>query len=261
VSSGDPCLPRQCVEVTDSCEDCFVNGDCDDFNECTDDICTAAVCANPANTAPCDDGLFCNGADTCSGGSCSAHAGFLCPDDGLFCNGTEGCDEGSNSCIHSGNPCSGRVCNETTDLCDTPPVPTTTPATRTTTTPGQKTTSSTTTTSLRTTTSSVPATSSILPSTTTIPAPLPTTSTTTTTVAPCLSELLYGEYSEEVEILRYMRDNVLNQTPPGREIIRVYYQWNSIIVKAIENDTEFEEEVKEIIDEVLMLIREEVNQE
>jgi hypothetical protein len=126
------------------------------------------------------------------------------------------------------------LCDEATDLCDAPP-------------------SSTTTTALRTTTSST------LSSTTTIISPPPTTSTTTTTGVPCLSELLYGESSEEAEILRYIRDNVLNQTLLGREIIRSYYQWNSIIVKTIENDKEFKEEVKEIIDEVLLLMREEVN--
>ena len=35
------------------------------------------------------------------------------------------------------------------------------------------------------------------------------------------SFLLYGEYSEETELLRYFRDNVLCTTPEGQEIIRL----------------------------------------
>jgi len=88
--------------------------------------------------------------------------------------------------------------------------------------------------------------------------------TTTTTAEPnttttkngglCTSELIYGEDSEEVEILRYIRDNVLNQTPTGQELIRLYYQWSPAIVKTMENDEDFKEDIKELIDGVLGLI-------
>ena len=49
----------------------------DDGNVCTNDVCngTSNLCTHPNNTAPCSDGLFCNGADTCSGGACTVHAG------------------------------------------------------------------------------------------------------------------------------------------------------------------------------------------
>ena len=40
----------------------------------------------------------------------------------------------------------------------------------------------------------------------------------------CPFEQIYGEHSEETELLRYFRDNVLNQTPEGQEIIKLYYQ-------------------------------------
>ena len=70
----------------------------------------------------------------------------------------------------------------------------------------------------------------------------------------CLSKEIYGEDSEETELLRYIRDNKLNQTPEGRELIRLYYQWSPMIVKAMEKDKEFKEEVKELIDGVLELI-------
>jgi len=72
--------------------------DCDDGDPCTDDSCAPAVgCVHGANSAPCDDGLFCNGADTCAGGTCSLHSGDPCP----------------------GNQCHG--CNEATDACADPP--------------------------------------------------------------------------------------------------------------------------------------------
>jgi len=74
----------------------------------------------------------------------------------------------------------------------------------------------------------------------------------------CPSAKLYGEYSEETELLRYLRDNVLSQTPVGQELIRLYYQWSPVIVKAMEEDEEFKGEVKEIIDGVLQLIEESV---
>ena len=38
----------------------------------------------------------------------------------------------------------------------------------------------------------------------------------------------------------------------------IYYQWSPVIVKAMEEDEEFREEVKEMIDGILSLIREEV---
>ncbi len=70
----------------------------------------------------------------------------------------------------------------------------------------------------------------------------------------CLSERLYGEYSEESEQLRNYRDNVLSLTPEGQEIIRLYYEWSPTIVNAMEDDEEFKEEVKEMVDGVLELI-------
>ena len=66
---------------------------CDDGNECTDDTCDASsgACTSVPNTAPCDDGFFCNGSDACAAGSCSAHSAPPC---GMFCNETtRSCDE------------------------------------------------------------------------------------------------------------------------------------------------------------------------
>jgi len=91
--------------------------------------------------------------------------------------------------------------------------------------------------------------------------------TTTTTVSPtittveeppCPIEEIYGEYSEATELLRYFRDNLLSETTEGQELIRLYYKWSPIIVKAMEEDEEFKEGVKEVIDGILPPIRAEV---
>ena len=70
----------------------------------------------------------------------------------------------------------------------------------------------------------------------------------------CPSFALYGEDSEEVELLRDYRDEVLSQTPVGQGIIKLYYQLSPAIVKAMEKDEEFREELKEMIDGVLGLV-------
>jgi len=86
------------------------------------------------------------------------------------------------------------------------------------------------------------------PITTSIP------SSTTTTRGICASEAIYGEYSEETELLRFFRDGILSKTPEGQELIKLYYEWSPVIMRVIENDEAFKEEVKEIIDGILQLI-------
>jgi len=72
---------------------------------------------------------------------------------------------------------------------------------------------------------------------------------------PCPSEEIYGSYSEEAKILRSFRDNVLSKTPEGQEIIKLYYQWSPVIVKAMVEDEAFKKKVKEMIDGILPMIR------
>lgn len=80
-----------------------------------------------------------------------------------------------------------------------------------------------------------------------------TTSTTTSTKfsAPCALAVIYGEKSDKTELLRYIRDNALSTTPEGRELIKLYYQWSPVIVKIMDGDEDFKEEVQSVIDEVL----------
>ncbi|MBI1816313.1 MAG: DUF4215 domain-containing protein [Deltaproteobacteria bacterium] len=79
--------------------------------------CTGAPSAcTPNDGAACDDGLFCNGADTCSGGSCSVHGVDPCAA-GAECNNV--CDEAHDSChVMAGTACTddGNVCTD--DQCD-----------------------------------------------------------------------------------------------------------------------------------------------
>jgi hypothetical protein len=150
-TTGDACSAGQCQgqpaclasEVCDA-----VSGEC--VAQCTGcviaGVCYGAGQANPQNAcvkcdpaassaawsdddgAPCDDGVFCNGADTCSGGTCATHAGDPCGDDGVYCNGTESCNESAQRCDHSGDPCTGDdLCLEATNQCCLPNVPATTP--------------------------------------------------------------------------------------------------------------------------------------
>lgn len=69
---------------------------------------------------------------------------------------------------------------------------------------------------------------------------------------------IYGDHSKETELLRSFRDNILSQTPDGQEIIRLYYEWSPLVVEVMEEDEEFREELKEMIDGIRPLIRETV---
>jgi hypothetical protein len=120
-----------------------------------DDLVFAVETGGPECTidADCDDGLFCNGAETCSVGVCQTGTAPSCSDsvsctvdscnegtdscdnvpndalcdNGLFCDGAETCDP-VNDC-QAGTPpscgdsvgCTVDSCNETTDSCDNVP--------------------------------------------------------------------------------------------------------------------------------------------
>lgn len=160
VHAGDPCLEGgecadTCDEALDTCNLPVATACTDDENLCTDDVCDGVgSCTHPNNSAPCDDGLFCNGADVCSGGSCTSGVVDACDDDvsctvdicnedqdtcsnaaddslcddALFCNGTETCDAtldcqaGTDPCF-DGNACTVDSCDEGGDSCLNDPLP------------------------------------------------------------------------------------------------------------------------------------------
>jgi hypothetical protein len=166
----DPCSPLACDEVGDICTGCLVDAECDDglfctgtetcvANSCvagtpptvddgvacTDDSCDEVndVVVNAPNDANCDDGAFCNGAETCdallgcqAGTPPTVDDGVACTDDscdelndvvvnlpndgncsdGAFCTGTETCDA-LLGCQAGTDPCSPLACDEGADVC------------------------------------------------------------------------------------------------------------------------------------------------
>jgi trimeric autotransporter adhesin len=122
------------VDPAEQCDDgATVNGDCcsstcqfetgggpcaDDGNPCTNDQCDGAGgCAHPNNSAPCNDNVFCNGADLCGGGTCSQHPGDPCPGPDLDGDCAESCDETNDLC--TGNDPNGSACNDS-EFCNGP---------------------------------------------------------------------------------------------------------------------------------------------
>ena len=141
------------VETCDATNDCQAGTPptADDGVACTDEICDEdldMVVSTP-NDANCDDGVFCNGAETCDavndcqppvplviddGVACTddscdedldmvvnAPNNGLC-DDGLFCNGAETCDTvndcqpGAAPVIDDGVACTDDSCDEAADM-------------------------------------------------------------------------------------------------------------------------------------------------
>ncbi len=120
-------------------EDCTENADCDDGNDCTDDVCTDSVCESTDNTADCDDGDACTDGDVCAGGECAGTAVDCndkdeCTDDacvaGICVNLPADCDDGNactedscdpaSGCVHDdvdcddNDPCTNESCDDAT---------------------------------------------------------------------------------------------------------------------------------------------------
>jgi len=83
------------------------------------------------------------------------------------------------------------------------------------------------------------------------------TSSTTTTAPPdetCPAIVLYGAGSEEVKLLRYLRDNLLITTPEGQALITLYYHLSPALVRAMQEDGGLKLEIKDMVDAILPLI-------
>lgn len=70
---------------------------------------------------------------------------------------------------------------------------------------------------------------------------------------------IYGAHSEETDLLRNFRDTILSKSPAGQELIKLYYQLSPVLAKAVAEDEEFKEQVKEMVGGALMLIKKEAN--
>ena len=125
---------------------------------------------------------------------------------------------------------------------------TTTIGTDTTTTTSASTTTTTSASTTTTTNASTTTTTSASTTTTT------SASTTTTASRTCFSETIYGEHSPQTELLRHFRNTILSKTPEGREIIRLYYEWSPVVIRSMEKDEKFKEEVQQLFDGILLLL-------
>lgn len=76
----------------------------------------AAGCQNNPNSASCDDGLYCNGADSCSGGACTQHGGNPCGVGEICVEASDTC--GTIACSNAGDCADSNGC--TTDTCVNP---------------------------------------------------------------------------------------------------------------------------------------------
>ena len=121
VDNTAPCTDGSQCTVGDTCAlgECVPGPapDCDDENECTDDLCNrASGCVNVDNTDPCDDGSVCTDGDVCGGGACVPGPALDCADDNPctddLCDDVMGCQNPDNTA-----PCEdGDLCTEG-DVC------------------------------------------------------------------------------------------------------------------------------------------------
>jgi len=115
--SGEPECLDVCDEVSDICRAPYGYPCSTDGNVCTDDVCNGlGGCSHVANSAPCNNGVFCDGPDFCVSGACSFSVGNPC-DPNSQCAHT--CDEAADLCkANAGDPCSddGNECTD--DYCD-----------------------------------------------------------------------------------------------------------------------------------------------
>ena len=69
----------------------------------------------------------------------------------------------------------------------------------------------------------------------------------------CPATEIYGANSDETNLLRALRDNVLKNDPAGRELIKLYYAYSPLVVEMMKS-AEFKEEVKENFGLMLRLL-------
>ncbi len=123
---GVDCTVDSCNEGTDSCDNVVDDGFCDDGLGCNGaETCDASGGCQDGTPVDCDDGVDCT-VDSCdeASGTCDnvPDDGFC--DDGLFCNGAEtcdavlGCQDGTPVDCDDGVDCTIDSCNEETDTCD-----------------------------------------------------------------------------------------------------------------------------------------------
>lgn len=115
---GDTCDDNsRCVGGVSPCS--APDGDANCSESCNED--TDACNGPDPDASPCDDGIFCNGADQCAGGQCTAHAGSPCPGIDNDSNCRESCNETTRTCTRPdpvGAPCNDERFCTLGETCD-----------------------------------------------------------------------------------------------------------------------------------------------
>ena len=271
-------IPISSSSSSTTTSSCMGTADCDDYNPCTWEECFMGDCdIGPLDQAPCDDGLYCNGDDSCENSVCSVHSGDPCPSDTVCNEGTDSCDSNP---VTSTTTTANQATTTSTSIIN---------GTTTTSTNGGSlsisgyvmgATAEDVTVILAGTASITSITDThgyyeflnltggyytlkaekdgysfeppnyVIPNLTSVLVEMNFEATKTR----CLAKSIYGADSEEVQVFRFFRDNVLSKTQEGQELIKLYYQWSPIMVMAMEADEEFKEDIKEMVDEVLGVI-------
>jgi hypothetical protein len=72
----------------------------------------------------------------------------------------------------------------------------------------------------------------------------------------CAIEQIYGVETKKLKILRDFRDNVLSNSPEGREIIKYYYKsWSPFLVRLMDDNQLVKEIIKTSVEGILPLIK------
>ncbi len=115
---GIACTVDSCTEITDTCTYTPNNALCDDALFCNGAETCSATLGCQASTDPCIDAFPCT-TDACieASDSCTNTPNDAVCDDGLYCNGAETCSAAV-GCVAGSDPCLvTQVCDESTDTC------------------------------------------------------------------------------------------------------------------------------------------------
>jgi len=119
-AGSDPCPGQSCDEAGDACVDCLADADCDDgaycngIETCVDGSCQAGIPINCDDLVACTDDSCNESLDACDNTPNDA----LC-DNGLYCDGAETCDLLAD-CQPGSDPCPSLSCDEVADQCYDP---------------------------------------------------------------------------------------------------------------------------------------------
>ena len=71
---------------------------------------------------------------------------------------------------------------------------------------------------------------------------------------PCAAEAALDNDQAKLDVLRTFRDEVLSKTPEGRSLINLYYELSPALAQAIDQDEEFKQEIKGLIESIVPAI-------